>query len=751
MIDKTRGTPVFQKQRLPWPAILVFLFLAAVIAVSGYFFYRKQKKAVFNEEIRQLMTIADMKVAQIDNWLAERMADARLIAQNPDRGAILSAFLRDRSSAARRESVQRWLSSLQTLYHYENVLLLDRQGEVVLAASPHHTMVGGEGRQAVAAARRLRDVVMSDLHSNPQVPHIHLDLVAPLFAGEENTGFVFLRIDPNDFLFPMIQSWPNASPSAETLLIRREGNEVLFLNELRHRRNTALKLRLPVTSRDLPAAMAIKGIKGAVSGRDYRNIAVWSVVQPVEGTKWFMVAKIDRDEIELPLRRSMLAIFLVALSLVLATAMLILYLWQRQNARFRLQYLEMRHEGDEMFRQVFETANVGKSITMQSGEINVNQAFCDMLGYTKDELKQKKWQDLTPTDEIEPTQKMLASLLKNEADTLRFDKRYIHKNGSFVWADVSVAIRRDAAGKPLHFITTVIDRSERRRAEQELQALSMRNQALLEAVPDIIMEVDTNKVYTWANRAGIEFFGDEVIGREASDYFLGEQEVYQVVKPLFNGYEDTIYLESWQRRRDGEKRLLAWWCRVLKDEAGNVTGALSSARDITEIKLAEKEIRRLNEELEQRVLQRTAQLQASNRELEAFSYSVSHDLRAPLRAIEGFSRIVLEEYAPKLDDEARRLLDVITANTRKMGHLIDDLLAFSRLNRQQMHLPAGRPVRSGQNRFRGTRRHGKRAQDRMQNRPLARRIRRPRHAAPGPAEPAGQCHQVHPLPEQGPD
>ena len=95
----------------------------------------------------------------------------------------------------------------------------------------------------------------------------------------------------------------------------------------------------------------------------------------MEGTPWFIVAKIDRDEIELPLRRNALAIFLVALSLVLAAALLILFLWQRQNARFRLHYLEMRRESEEKFKHVFETANVGKSITLPSGEINVNRPF----------------------------------------------------------------------------------------------------------------------------------------------------------------------------------------------------------------------------------------------------------------------------------------------------------------------------------------------------------------------------------------
>jgi PAS domain S-box-containing protein len=254
---------------------------------------------------------------------------------------------------------------------------------------------------------------------------------------------------------------------------------------------------------------------------------------------------------------------------------------------------EALRESEDKFKYVFDHSVTGKSITLPSGEINVNHAFCEMVGYSQEELKNRTWQELTHPEDVEITQNAVNKLLSGKRKSVRFNKRYVHKNGSIVWGDVGIGLRRDKDGHPLYYMTSINDITERMSAEEDLRDLSMRQEVILAAIPDILMEVNQDKVYTWANPSGLAFFGEDVIGKKAAFYFEGEQDTYDVVTPIFQGGKELIYVESWQRRKDGEKRLLAWWCRGIKDMDGNATGALSSALDITERKQAEETIHNL--------------------------------------------------------------------------------------------------------------------------------------------------------------
>lgn len=217
----------------------------------------------------------------------------------------------------------------------------------------------------------------------------------------------------------------------------------------------------------------------------------------------------------------------------------------------------------------------------------------------------------------------------------------------------------------------------------EISSVNRFLDSLIDNIPDmIVVKEETELRFVRINRAAEELLGysrEELLGKNDDDLFPKEQADFFRAKDrevLALGRVEDIPEEPVQTRNKGIRILHTKKVPVL-DEHGR-RNLLGISEDVTEQRETEREIRRLNEDL----TQRAAELQAANRDLESFTYSVSHDLRAPLRALDGFARILQEEYASSLDEEGARYLTVISESSRKMGALIDHLLAFSRLGRQ---------------------------------------------------------------------
>ena len=260
------------------------------------------------------------------------------------------------------------------------------------------------------------------------------------------------------------------------------------------------------------------------------------------------------------------------------------------NITERKRSEEALREGEARYRTLIE--NIPQAVLLKDREsryISINKAYALAFGLLQEEVIGKSDYDFHPKHFADKFRQEDRSVMET-GESREFEEESVHNGQKRIYYKVKVPVR-DSMGKIIGVLSTLSDITERKQAEEALRALSARQEAILAAVPEIIMEVDCNKVYTWANRFGVEFFGEDVIGKEAAFYFEGEQDTYGIIQPLFNGNDEVFYVESWQRRRDGQKRLLAWRCRVLKDAQGTMTGALAIAHDITDRRRAEEELR----------------------------------------------------------------------------------------------------------------------------------------------------------------
>ena len=237
------------------------------------------------------------------------------------------------------------------------------------------------------------------------------------------------------------------------------------------------------------------------------------------------------------------------------------------------------------------------------------------------------------------------------------------------------------------------DITERKRAEtvlqQKLEELGRMATVVSDSNDAIIMHDLDGKILAW-NLGAKEMYGyteAEALGKNVREIVAEPDR--EAALTLIQKIKQGEIIKSFELRRlahDG--RVLDVWLTttLLRDETGSPVAIVTTERDITQRKQAEKEISELNTGLEQRVIERTTQLEAAYKELEAFSYSVSHDLRAPLRSIDGFSQVLLEDYMDKLDAAGQDALKRVRAAAQRMAQLIDDMLKLSRVTRSEMHL-----------------------------------------------------------------
>ena len=334
-------------------ALLCAAFILAftvLVSVSGYLLVLQQKQFLLREKKNEIATIADLKSSQLVRWRTELFTDGASIRSNAMMTHRLGEYFSDKDRLSVQREFRLWMATLIDLGGYNKGMLYTPDGRLIASDSGKTVSLMPHYLNLVVEAARGHEIILTDFHFDDVGSPIDLDLVIPIMdfisSPHRCIAVLILDIDPVKRLYPLIQSWPTTSTSAETILVKKEGNTVLFLNELRHRQKSADPFYLPLANKELPAVRALSGEEGSFEGRDYRNEAVVCATRKVPGTQWGLISKIDVSEVLAPLKRFTLYVILYG-ALILAALIMALFLWAvRKRAESLRSQVDMQRKNE---------------------------------------------------------------------------------------------------------------------------------------------------------------------------------------------------------------------------------------------------------------------------------------------------------------------------------------------------------------------------------------------------------------------
>lgn len=352
-------TPDTANMRAVYVLVLIFVFLAAGIITSGYLYFRAHEKHYRGKVEQELSAIKELKVAEMVQWRKERLEDAAILFRNASFSELVQRYFDNPDDTKAQRQLLEWISKFQGIDEFNQVRLMDLQGITRLSVP---------GNIAPASAGELKNVSeviqsgqpsITDFYRSDNDHRIHLAVKIPILneAGSRLLAILSVRINPEEYLYPLIQRWPTPSPSGETLLVRHDGDEVIFLNELRHRKDTAFSLRFLLSKKELPAAMAVLGNTGIVEGIDYRGVPVIASLGSIPDSPWFIVSKVDEEEIYAPMRAILWVVVIVVGLLILGSGLGIGVVWRQQRIHYYKQRYKVELELNEERKKAGEAIN----------------------------------------------------------------------------------------------------------------------------------------------------------------------------------------------------------------------------------------------------------------------------------------------------------------------------------------------------------------------------------------------------------
>ncbi|NUN98900.1 MAG: PAS domain S-box protein, partial [Candidatus Omnitrophica bacterium] len=442
-----------------------------------------------------LQAVAELKVKLVSIWRKGLLEDGEVFFSSP---VLADEFHRAIDAAPRPvpEKVRKWFENVHTRHQYQSLFLLDLEGEVHLAVPGD----GSEMRRHMFAlaqeAMKNKQVSLTDLHQSRGETSINMHLVSPILdAGatvEEVVGAVVATIDPEAYLFPLLRDWPSQSPSAETGIIRREGNEAVILTPLRHGDDPPMTRRLSMENPEHPAVQGLLGARGIVTGTDYRGVPVLAYVEAIPDTTWILISKMDSAEFYGDIRRQTLILVSLVMLLIGTAGAAILALWRHERVQDYKRALRAETERLALSEHLANVTRYANDIIVLLDSdlriLEVNERAIEASGYSREELLNMRILDLDATSP--PMDPETVEARRDEQGGVVFESVIGRKDGGTFPVEISDRTMR--INDELFHQGIIRDITERKKAEESLRrvnralrVLSECNQAMIMATEEV--------------------------------------------------------------------------------------------------------------------------------------------------------------------------------------------------------------------------------------------------------------------------
>jgi PAS domain S-box-containing protein len=488
-----------------WPFMVIFFGIVIGSIIVSYIYYKYQRNTLLTEKQLELSSISYLKIRQITQWRNERINDGKFLGDNTLLVREYAGYLKDPANKQLQKEIFQSLKSLTENLDYKDVVLIDVKGKPRLSYPLSDTIIGDHLRPLIPGVIRERNIVLTDLHKADLLNFVHLDLIVPLIDRSKDdtavVGLLTMRIDPNKILYPLLNSWPSLSKSAESLLFRVEGDKIVFLSNLRHIQNQPPFITRNVDSPKLPASLAINGVTGTIDGIDYRNVAVVAAMNKIPGSPWYLVAKMDREEVLSELGFMTRMIYLILLLIVITSASIIGLILRNQRVRYyrgKYQAELERLAIDKHYNYILKYAN--DIILLTNSDLKIveaNDRALEYYQYTRDELIGMNVEQIRAPEMHNQLSETLEKI--NENDRIVFETLHRRKDNSVF--PVELSSRAVIIDDVKYYQTIGRDITDRRNVENNLRESEEKFRKIFEESPFSVLMTGKDFYIIRANHA----------------------------------------------------------------------------------------------------------------------------------------------------------------------------------------------------------------------------------------------------------